>query len=63
MQEGGRVSMPGLCVVSGDLWGTKTREGLVGPGGDRGHQLIGLECGPGRGARRVYWRDLIPRRE
>lgn len=55
--------MPGPGVVSGDLWSTKTREELAGTGGDRGHQLRGLECGPGKGAMRVYWRELIPRRE
>lgn len=63
MQEAGHVLMPGPGVVSGDLWSTKTREELVGTGGDRSHQLRGLECGPGKGARRVYWRELIPRRE
>lgn len=54
MQEAGHASMPGPGVVTEDLWSATTREEFVGLGGGRGRQLRGLECGPGRGARRVY---------
>lgn len=62
MQEVSHASMPGPGVVSGDSWSAKTREELAGPGGGIGHQLRRSECEPGRGARRVYWIELTPRR-
>lgn len=63
MQEAGHASMPGPGAVSGGLWSAKTRGELAEPGGGKNHQLRGPECEPGRGARRVYWIELTPRRE
>lgn len=63
MQEASHASMPGPGVVSGDLWSAKTQEAPAGPGGGIGHRLRGSECEPDRGARRVYWIELTPRRE
>lgn len=63
MQEVGHASMPGLGVVSEGSWSAKMREALADPGGGINHQLRGPECELGRGARRVFWIELKPRRE